>query len=147
MRTVQISRMRPFLGQVTLTPEERDAIQAQITLSREMMAEINRYTQGVPTWATVDPFGKAQPRFDEVLRVTYESDDAVRKISARLSDPAGPWPKLSDAETGALSSWRNGIDEMYSIYQASKPDANADVRVAGAAGVVGILFTIAIMGA
>jgi hypothetical protein len=36
---------------------------------------------------------------------------------------------------------------MYSIYQASKPDANADVRVAGAAGVVGILFTIAIMGA
>lgn len=148
VRPFPVSRPRPFMGQVTLTPDERAEILARIKLGREMMSEINQYTQGVPEWAKVDPFGKSQPRFNEVLDIAYKQSDSVRAIDTRLSsDAAGPWAKLSDAEAAALSTWKSGIDEMYSIYQSSKPDGNADVRVAGAAGFVGILFTIAIMGA
>lgn len=147
MRPAHIFGTRPSLGQVTLTPDERAAVLAKIALGRELMAEINRYTQGVPTWATVDPFGKNQPRFNEVLDIAYKESDAVRAIDTRLSDPAGPWAKLSDAEAGALSVWKNGIEEMYSIYQSTKPDLNANVRIVGAAGVVAVLFTAAIVGA
>lgn len=148
MRPIRTIRVGPFMGQVTLTPDERSEILAKIKLGREMMVEINQYTQNVPEWAKIDPFGKNQPRFDEVLDVAYKASDAVRDIETRLSsDAVGPWPKLSDAETAAFSSWWNGIQEMYSIYQSAKPSLNKDVQVAGAAGFVGILFTIAIMGA
>lgn len=147
MRPFAVSRQRSFMGQVTLTPDERAEILARIKLGRDMMSEISQYTQGVPEWAKTDPFGKSQPRFNEVLDIAYKQSDAVRAIDTRLADAAGPWPKLSDVESKALSTWKSGIDEMYSIYQAAKPDMNANVRVVGAAGVVGILFTIAIMGA
>jgi len=147
MRPIRTIRLKSFMGQTTLSPDERDEILAKIKLGREMMVEINQYTAGVPEWAKVDPFGKSQPRFNEVLDIAYKASDAVRDIGTRLADPAGPWPKLSTEESAALSAWRNGIDEMYSIYQSVKPNLSKDVQVAGAAGFVGILFTIAIMGA
>jgi len=147
MRPTRMSRPNPFMGQITLSLDERNEILAKIKVYREMMAEINQYTQGVPTWATVDPFGKAQPEFDKALDVAFKASDAIRGIETRLSAADGPWRKLNDAEAAAFSAWTSGIDAMYAIYQASKPDAKFDVRAAGAAGVVGILFTIAIMGA
>lgn len=146
MRPIQVSRLRPFMGQITLSLDERNELLAKIKLGREMMNEINQYTSGVPEWAKVDPFGKNQPEFDKVLEVAYKATDAVREIETRLSTE-GPWPKLNDAEAASLAAWASGIDAMYSIYQASKPDAKAEVRAAAAAGLVGILFTIAIMGA
>ena len=147
MRPIRMSRPSPFIGQVTLSLDERNALLAKIQLYREMMGEINEYTKGVPTWASVDPFGKAQPEFDKALDVAFKASDAVRDIETRLSSSDGPWRKMNDAESSAFSAWTSGIDAMYAIYQASKPDAKFDVRAAGAAGAVGILFTIAIMGA
>jgi hypothetical protein len=143
---MQVSRLRPFMGQITLSLDERNEILAKIKLGREMMTEINLYTQGVPEWAKVDPFGKDQPRFDQVLDAAYNESDAVREIDTRLSTE-GPWRRLTEAEAGSFATWFNSIGEMYGIYQGAKPDANADVRTAGAAGVVAVLFTIAIMGA
>lgn len=146
MRPVQVARWKPFMGQVTLSMNERDEILSRIQLYREMMNEINQFTQTVPDWAKVDPFQKAQPQFDKALDKAYNASDAVRAIAERLSGD-GPWMKLNEAEQASLSAWQGGIDEMYAIYKAAKPDPNADVRTAGAAGVVAVLFTIAIMGA
>ena len=147
MRPTRMSRPNPFMGQITLSMDERNETLAKIKVYREMMSEINLYTQGVPTWASVDPFGKAQPEFDKALDVAFKASDAVRDIDTRLSTADGPWRKLNDAEAAAFSAWTSGIDAMYAIYQAAKPDAKSEVRAAGAAGLVGILFTIAIMGA
>lgn len=146
MRPTRMSRPSPFMGQVTLSLDERNEILAKIKVYREMMAEINGYTQGVPTWASVDPFGKAQPEFEKALDVAFKASDAVRDLETRFSTD-GPWRKLNDAEAASFSAWTSGIDAMYGIYQASKPDVKSEVRAAGAAGLVGILFTIAIMGA
>lgn len=145
MRPIQVSRLRPFMGQTTISFDERDEILAKIKLYREMMNEINQYTKTVPDWAAIDPFGKSQPEFEKALDVAYKASDAVRDIETGLS-VEGPWLKLSDAESTSLSAWTSGIDAMYGIYQASKPDAKAEVRAVGAAGLVGILYTIAIMG-
>lgn len=146
MRPVQVSRWRPFMGQTTISLDERNEILARIKLYREMMNEINQFTQTVPDWAKIDPFQKAQPQFEKALDKAYNVADAVRDVETRLSAD-GPWMKLNETEQAALSAWQGGIDEMYAIYKAAKPDPSADVRTAAAAGLVGILFTIAIMGA
>ena len=132
------------MGQTTMSLDERDAILAKIKLYREMMNEINTYTHSVPDWAKVDPFQKAQPQFDKALDKAYNASDKVREIESYLTGD-GPWLKLDDATNAAFSAWQGGIDEMYAIYKAAKPDASFDVRAAGAAGFVGILFTAAIM--
>ena len=146
MRPVQVSRWRPFMGQVTMSLDERNEILDRIKVYRERMNEINQFTQTVPDWAKVDPFQKAQPQFETALERAYEVSDQLRDIEARLS-AEGPWMKLNEAEKAAFSAWQGGIDEMYAIYKAAKPDPSFDVRAAAAAGVAGILFTIAIMGA
>jgi len=146
MRPIQVSRLRPFMGQTTLSLDERNEILARIKLYREMMNEVNQFTQTVPDWAKIDPFQKAQPQFDAALDKAYNESDAVRSLGERLG-VEGPWRKLNETEQASLSAWQSGIDEMYAIYKATKPDPSADVRTAAAAGAVGILFTIAIMGA
>jgi hypothetical protein len=146
MRPVQVSRWRPFMGQITMSLDERNEILDRIKVYRERMNEINQFTQTVPDWAKVDPFQKAQPEFETALERSYKVSDQLRDIEARLS-AEGPWMKLNEAEKGAFSAWQGGIDEMYAIYKAAKPDPSFDVRAAAAAGVVGVLFTIAIMGA
>jgi len=134
------------MGQITMSLDERNEILDRIKVYREKMNEINQFTQTVPDWAKVDPFQKAQPEFETALERAYEVSDQLRDIEARLS-AEGPWMKPNEAEKAAFSAWQGGIDEMYAIYKASKPDPSFDVRAAAAAGVVGVLFTIAIMGA
>lgn len=146
MRSIPISGMRRSLGQTTMSLDERNEILAKIKLYREMMNEINLYTKTVPDWAKTDPFGKAQPQFDKALDKAYNASDKVREVESYLSGD-GPWLKFDDATNAAFAAWQGGVDEMYAIYKAAKPDPSADVRVVGAAGFVGILFTIAIMGA
>lgn len=146
MRPVQVSRWRPFMGQITMSLDERNGILDEIKVYRGKMDQINQFTKTVPDWAKVDPFQKAQPQFDKALDRAYQASDKIRDLETRLS-AEGPWMKLNQAEQDAFSAWKGGIDEMYAIYEAAKPDASFDVRAAGAAGVVGILFTIAIMGA
>jgi hypothetical protein len=145
MRPVQVSRWRPFMGQITMSLDERNGILDEIKVYRAKMDQINQFTQTVPDWAKVDPFQKAQPQFDAALDKAYQASDKIRDLETRLS-AEGPWMKLNQIEKDALSAWKGGIDEMYAIYEAAKRDARFDVRAAGAAGVVGILFTIAIMG-
>lgn len=145
MRQVQIvSRWRPVLGQTTMSMDERNEILAKIKLYREMMNEINQFTQTAPEWAKVDPFGKSQPQFDKALDKAYNASDKVREIESYLNGD-GPWLKLDDATNAAFSAWQSGIDEMYSLYKAAKPDLSADARAVGAVGFVGILFTAVIM--
>ena len=146
MRPAQVSRWRPFMGQITMSLDERNEILGRIKMYRDKMSEINQFTQTVPDWAKVDPFQKAQPQFEEALDRAYQVSDQIRDIETRLS-AEGPWMKLTEAEQASFSAWQGGIDEMYAIYKAAKPDASFDVRAVAAAGVVGILFTIAIMGA
>lgn len=146
MRPVQVSRWRPLMGQVTMSLDERNGILEDIKVYRAKMDQVNQFTKTVPDWAKVDPFQKAQPQFDAALDKAYKASDKIRDIETRLTTD-GPWMKLNQAEQDAISAWKGGIDEMYAIYEAAKPDASADVRAAAAAGVVGILFTIAIMGA
>jgi len=134
------------MGQITMSLDERNEILGRIKMYRDKMSEINQFTQTVPDWAKVDPFQKAQPQFEEALDRAYQVSDQIRDIETRLS-AEGPWMKLTEAEQASFSAWQGGIDEMYAIYKAAKPDASFDVRAVAAAGVVGILFTIAIMGA
>lgn len=146
MRPARVSRLARFMGQVTLSMDERNEILAKIKLSREMMTEINQYTSSVPEWATVDPFGINQPKFNSALERAFQASDPVREIETRLLTE-GPWRKLNDSENAELMAWQGGIEEMYGIYEAAKTEQSADIRAVGAAGLVGILFTIAIMGA
>lgn len=138
--------LRSFMGQITLPLDERNEILAKVKLGREMMVEINQYTSAVPEWAKVDPFGQVQPKFDSALDRAFNVSDAVRDIETSLLTE-GPWTRLNESENVALTTWFGGIEEMYSFYQGAKSAQSADVRVAFAAGVVGILYTIAIMGA
>ena len=138
------SRWRSSMGQVTMSMNERDEILAKIKLYREMMNEINAFTKSVPDWAKAEPFGQSQAQFDKALDKAYKASDKVREIESYLNGD-GPWLKLDDATNTAFTDWKNGIDEMYFLYNTAIKDPAQNTRLVGAAGVVGILFTIAIM--
>ena len=48
MRPAQVSRWRPFMGQITMSLDERNEILSRIKAYRDKMNEINQFTQTVP---------------------------------------------------------------------------------------------------
>lgn len=127
------------LGQTIMTLDERNAALERIALGRERMHEIVEYSAALPTWAASEPFLERQVRYDEVLDVAFSSTETVIALGNRLS-AEGPWAAMSDVEVGALSSWSNSIDELYNIYQTTRPDPYAAARLGGALATVAALY-------